>query len=165
MKTHVYFYVLIVFGFLSPNYFISNGFTRNIVNAQTIDVRKLILIDTNMYTILHSIIQSEKSNNIHYSDSTVFGVWVENSKKDDATLITITGTYSLSIIFQIRTVSGFFKCEGHYFILMTECSELFRESGNYQTFNIDSSVEVFDDDRWPFHYIKYYEGAFIPIEQ
>lgn len=160
MKILFYFYILTVTSFLYLTIFSHNGITISTGDKQTIDVKKLVLLDTNVYAILDSIIHKEQSNNAHFTDSTVFGVWIEKSKKNDASLITITGTYSLSVIFLNRTPYGFFRHRGYYFMVMTEFSELFHESRKAQSFIIDTLVEIFDDDRWPFHYIRYHEGVF-----
>ncbi|MDP2722134.1 MAG: hypothetical protein Q8O72_05215, partial [Bacteroidales bacterium] len=151
IKTCTYFCV-VFFGLLFGNILISQGSIDNNKYCQTIDVREMVMRDTNIYILLDSIIDTEQSINIHFTDSTVFGVWVEDSSNNESLLITISGSENLNILLQIGDVEGFFKYRGHIFIIMTACSKLFIESNQYQTLNIDPSVEIYEDDRWPFHY-------------
>ena len=158
------FFSVVILGLLFGNVFISSGSNEINKYHQTIILRELIICDTNMYSVLQMIINEERKNNIYFSDSTVFGVWVEESQNNEFLIITISGTDNLNMLVQINNLEGFFKFKGHYFILITECSKLFRESGQYQTLSIDLSLDIYDDDRWPFHYIKYHQGDFILLE-
>jgi hypothetical protein len=163
VNSYIYFSIVIL-GLLFGNNFVT--YSRNDINEcnQALIISELIVCDTNIYYALERIINEEKEINIHFTDSTVFGVWVTESLNNECFIITITGTDNLNMLVQIGDFEGFFKYKGHYFILMTECSKLFHDSGDYQTLDIDTSLDIYEDDRWPFHYIKYCHGAFIPIE-
>jgi hypothetical protein len=133
-------------------------------NLQPIVLKELIVYDTTFYSILQKIIFTERSNNIHFNDTTVFGIWVEEAIENESFFLTITGSANQSILLQIGNVKGFIKYREYIFFLMTECNKLFRDSCRYQTFHIDPTVEIYDDDRWPFHYIKYYNKTFHLVE-
>jgi hypothetical protein len=133
-------------------------------NSQSIVLKELIICDTTFYSILQKIIVWERSNNTHFNYTTVFGIWIEESIENETMLLTITGSANQSILLQIGNVKGFIKYDGCIFFLMTECAKLFHKSSKYQTFYIDPTVEIYDDDRWPFHYIKYFNETFHLIE-
>jgi hypothetical protein len=133
-------------------------------NPQAIVLKELIVCDTTVYSIFQKIIQTERSNNVYFNDKTVFGIWVEESIENESLLLTITGSANQSILLQIGDVKGFIKYRGYFFFLMTECTKLFIDSSKHKTFHFDPSVEIYDDDRWPFHYIKYYNKTFHFIE-
>jgi len=156
---------VVVLGLILGNIFISYSSNKINDSCQSVIVRELVISDTNIYSILQRILYEEKKNNTHFSDSTIFGVWVEESPSKELLLVTISGTDNLNMLVQSGNLEGFFKYKGHYFILMTECSKLFRASDKYQTLGVDLSLDIYEDDRWPFHYIKYYHGAFVLVEQ
>ena len=133
-------------------------------NLEAIVLKELIVCDTTFYSILQKIILTERSNNVYFTDKTVFGIWVEESIENESLLLTIAGSANQSILLHIGDVKGFVKYGGYYFFLMTECPKLFSHSCRHQTFYIDPTVEIYDDDRWPFHYIKYYNKTFYFIE-
>jgi hypothetical protein len=63
---------------------------NNYEDFQAIVLKELIVCDTTFYSILQKIIFTERSNNIHFNDTTVFGIWVDEAIENESFFLTIT---------------------------------------------------------------------------